>query len=119
MTDAAPTDYVASGSAAGEGAGLESDDDSRGLPDRVVVAAAVVLSSAIVALPSGPDGGSPLIARIALRWVDRVAALGEQLEPASSIPGALVTLVLGGAVLGFARWSGAADERRGAMNEAE
>jgi hypothetical protein len=63
MTDAAPTDYVASGSAAGEGAGLESDDDSRGLPDRVVVAAAVVLSSAIVALPSGPDGGSPLIAR--------------------------------------------------------
>jgi len=66
MTDAAPTDYVASGSAAGEGAGLESDDDARGLPDRVVVAAAVVLSSAIVALPSGPDGGSPLIARIAL-----------------------------------------------------
>jgi len=70
---------------------------------------------------SMPYIGSLILAPVGLgvRWVDRVAALGEQLEPASSIPGALVTLVLGGAVLGFARWSGAADERRGAMNEAE
>ena len=35
----------------------------------------------------------------------------------SPIAGALVALLLGGAILGFARWSGATGEPRGAMNE--
>jgi len=67
-----------------------------------------------------PLVGSLILAPVALgvRWVDRIAAIGDRLEPASSIPGVLVTAVLGGAILGFARWSGETTARRGAMNEA-
>ena len=67
-----------------------------------------------------PLVGSLILAPVALgvRWVDRIAAIGDRLEPASSIPGVLVTAVLGGAILGLARWSGDTTARRGAMNEA-